>query len=193
MAEGTILVVCTGNVCRSPLVERVLQHALDARYGAGALPVRSAGTGALVDQPMDGRASEVLAAIGDGASDDHFVARRLTAGMVATAELVLTATREHRGQAVRLHPRALRRTFTVRELADLVSQLSDEELPQSVDPVERVRELVRIAGQRRGVHMPADPLDHDVVDPYRRDDAVYAQMRDQLSQALPHLLRGLGA
>ncbi|WP_446740540.1 arsenate reductase/protein-tyrosine-phosphatase family protein [Ornithinimicrobium sp. CNJ-824] len=49
MDTGRILVVCTGNVCRSPLVERLLQQGLDERWGPGAFEVRSAGTGALVD------------------------------------------------------------------------------------------------------------------------------------------------
>ena len=191
MDEGTILVVCTGNVCRSPLVERVLQGALDERYGAGALRVRSAGTGALVDHPMDERAAAVLARFGGRA--DGFVARRLAEPMVAGAELVLTATREHRARVVRLHPRALKRTFTVRELADIVARLADDELPTATDPVERVRQLVQVAVRHRGLHQPADPADHDVVDPYRRDDAVYDRMHDELASALPHVLRGLGA
>ncbi|SOC53849.1 low molecular weight phosphatase family protein [Ornithinimicrobium cerasi] len=191
MAEGTILVVCTGNICRSPLVERVLQGGLDERYGTGALLVRSAGTGALVDHPMDERAAAVLAGFGGRA--DRFVARRLAEPMIAEADLVLTATREHRAQVVRMHPRALKRTFTVRELADIVSRLPDDELPVSSAPADRVRELVQVAVRHRGLHLPAEPQDHDVVDPFRRDDAVYDLMRDQLATALPALLRALGA
>lgn len=191
MDEARILVVCTGNVCRSPLVERLLQQALDERYGAGALPVRSAGTGALVDHPMDERAARVLSGL--GGRSDGFVARRLTPSMLAGADLVLTATRDHRAHAVRMHPKALRRTFTVRELADIVAGLRQDELPSSTDAVGRVRELVDIARGRRGVHGRPVGDEHDVVDPFRREDAVYERMRAQVSQALPHLLRGLGA
>ncbi|HSP60467.1 MAG TPA: low molecular weight phosphatase family protein, partial [Ornithinimicrobium sp.] len=64
MATGRILVVCTGNVCRSPLVERLLQDGLDERWGTGRFVVRSAGTGALVDHPMDERSAEVLTGLG---------------------------------------------------------------------------------------------------------------------------------
>lgn len=191
MDDGSILVVCTGNVCRSPLVERLLQRALDARYGPDAPPVRSAGTGALVDHPMDDRAAAVLAGL--GGSSDGFLARRLTEPMLAAADLVLTATRDHRAVAVRMHPRALRRTFTVRELAAIVAGLRDEELPEAVDPVERVRELAEVARSRRGVHGQGAGEDHDVVDPFRRADAVYRRMRTEVAGALPHLIRGLGA
>ncbi|WP_161964987.1 low molecular weight phosphatase family protein [Ornithinimicrobium cerasi] len=191
MDNAAILVVCTGNICRSPVVERVLQAGLDERYGAGAVQVRSAGTGALVDHPIDERAARVLAGLGGRA--DGFRARRLAEPMVAGADLVLTATREHRAQVVRMHPRALKRTFTVRELADIVSRLADDELPARDDPAEQVRELVRVAVQNRGLHLPAEAADHDVVDPFRREDATYDLMRDQVSTALPHLLRALRA
>lgn len=188
--EGTILVICTGNICRSPLVERVLRMSLGERWGSGAPDVRSAGTHGLEGSPMDERSARILADL--GGSSEGFVARRLTPAMVAEADLVLGATREHRGQAVRMHPRALRRAFTVRELADIVSRLPEGELPRAATAIEQVRELVRIAGTRRGLHLPRRPEDHDLIDPYRRDDAVYAQLRGELDSSLPSLLRGLG-
>lgn len=190
MEQGLILVVCTGNVCRSPLVERVLQAGLDRRHGPGGVLVRSAGTMGLEGRPMDERSAALLADLGGSA--DGFVARRLTPEMVAAAELVLTATRDHRARSVRLHPRALRRTFTVRELADILSRLPDDELPTAGDPTERLRELVRVAGDHRGLHLPDRPEDHDLVDPFRREDAVYAQLREELLPAIPQLRRGLG-
>ncbi|GAA5166230.1 low molecular weight phosphatase family protein [Ornithinimicrobium tianjinense] len=190
MEQGLILVVCTGNVCRSPLVERVLQAGLDQRHGPGSVLVRSAGTSGLEGWPMDERSAALLADLGGSA--DGFAARRLTPEMVAAAELVLTATRDHRARSVRLHPRALRRTFTVRELADILSRVPEEELPTAADPAERLRELVRVAGDHRGLHLPDRPEDHDLVDPFRREDSVYAQLREELLPALPHLRRGLG-
>ncbi|GMA87571.1 hypothetical protein GCM10025868_28210 [Angustibacter aerolatus] len=47
-APARVLVVCTGNVCRSPLVERLLRQ----RLGTDAVDVSSAGTQALVGEPM---------------------------------------------------------------------------------------------------------------------------------------------
>ncbi|MFK5633259.1 MULTISPECIES: low molecular weight phosphatase family protein [unclassified Ornithinimicrobium] len=189
MDEGLILTVCTGNVCRSPLLERLLQAALDERYGAGAVPVRSAGTRALIGSPMDERAAGVLGAL--GGSPAGFVGRRLSEPMVQQAELVLTATREHRADVARMHPRALKRTFTFRELADILDRLPPEELPQDADPQARVAALARVAAARRGVRQPRTWTDFDIVDPYRRDDAVYATMREQVESALPAVLRGL--
>lgn len=189
MAAGRILVVCTGNVCRSPLVERLLQQGLDQRWGPGRFEVRSAGTGALVDHPMDERAAGVLTGL--GGSHDGFRARHLAGPMVEEADLVLTATRDHRAAVVRTSPRAMKRVFTVRELAAIVEALPDEELPTADDPAERLRELADLATRHRGRRRPARADDHDVVDPYRRADEVYATMRDQVEAAMPHLFRAL--
>lgn len=56
---GSVLVVCTGNVCRSPFLQLALQRELDAHRpdGAVGITVTSAGTGALAGQPMDERAA----------------------------------------------------------------------------------------------------------------------------------------
>lgn len=175
-----ILVVCTGNVCRSPLIERLLQAALDDAFEPGAVDVGSAGTGALVGAPMDERAARVLQDLGGNAED--FIARRLEPRLVANASLVLTATREHRAAVVRLHPRALCHTFTVRELAALLSVADAGKLP--ADPAARVAALAGLARQARG-RLPRQNLESlDIVDPYRRTDDVYALMRAQVAPSV---------
>jgi protein-tyrosine phosphatase len=187
--EGTILMVCTGNVCRSPLLERLVQRTLDEHLGAGAVPVRSAGTLALVGQPMDERAAGVLRGL--GGDPDGFVARRLTEPMIRSAALVLTATRDHRAQVSRMHPRAMKRTFTFRELAHIATHLPQEQLPAATDPHERIAELARVATNHRGRSRPADLEDLDITDPFRREDGVYAEMRAQVHGAYPGVIRGL--
>lgn len=181
---GQILVVCTGNVCRSPLIERALQRGLDQHHGPGRVTVTSAGTGALVDHEMDERSAVILRAL--GGDHEGFLARRLTAVHVRDADLVITATREHRSAAVSLVPRALRTAFTLRELAHLSSQIDIPSLPD--DPTLRLRALAKEAAARRGSNAMLDPAELDVVDPYRRPDEVYDQMREQLGPALTQVL-----
>lgn len=189
MAPARVLVVCTGNICRSPLVERVLGAALAARWGAAAVTVSSAGTSALVDSPMDERSGDLLRLLG-GDPEGH-LGRRLTRDLVSGADLVLTATRAHRSAVVRLHPRALRTTFTLRDFADLAARVPDEDLPREATAVGQVRAVVALLASRRGLTPPlADDL-ADVVDPYRRPDAVYAEMLAQLREALPQVIRPL--
>ena len=184
---ASILTVCTGNVCRSPLIERLLRRSLDEAYGPGVVQVHSAGTGALVDSAMDEQSAQILTDLGG----DHagFVARWLEPEMVAGADLVLTATREHRHTVMQHAPRALRRSFTVRELAHLVQDLDTADLP--LDPLERIEAVTRHAAAHRGDVAGLDPAELDIVDPYRRSEQTYALMREQVVPAMAAITRVL--
>ena len=109
-----VLHVCTGNICRSPMAERLTRGGLEQRLGADAarFVVESAGTWGHSGAPMEPYAAATLEGYGLDGSD--FRARALVDQHVADADLVLTATREHRAAAVVLHPRAASRTFTLR-------------------------------------------------------------------------------
>lgn len=181
----SILTVCTGNVCRSPLIERLLQRRMDEAYGSGVVRVHSAGTGALVDSSMDERSAQILTdLVGDHAG---FVSRWLEPQMVADADLILTATRDHRHTVMQHAPRALRRSFTVRELAHLVADLDPADLP--TDPQQRIDAVTRHAAAHRGTLAGLDPAELDVVDPYRQPEETYQHMRAQLVPALEAISR----
>lgn len=182
-----ILVVCTGNVCRSPLVERLLQRQLDVAYGPGAVEVASAGTASLAGRAMDERSASLLADL--GGTDAGFVARQLVERHISAADLVLTATRQHRSAVVAQHPRALRRTFTVRELAQLLDGADLSGLP--ADPASRVPAVAELARSRRHVLGGTDQALLDVVDPFRADDAVYDQVREELAPAVETIAQAL--
>ena len=184
-----ILTVCTGNICRSPFIERALQSELDREWGPGTVLVRSAGTGAMVDEPMNPPALRALQAAGYAA--DGFLARALTAELIAEADLVLTATRRHRGLVAQLHPKALRYTFTLRDFADLVPDIPRESYAAQ-DARVHVRGLVEQAVERRGMRPPLSEEEADVVDPYRRDESAFAQMSAQIMAALPPVTSALG-
>lgn len=139
----SVLLVCTGNICRSALAERLGRAYLDETLGEDAAQVRltSAGTHAVVDSDMHPDSALVLK--GFGGDPDGFLARQLTDGMVMDADLVLTMTRGHRTEVLTLAPRALARTFTLREAADLFRLIGDDvELPGESLP-DRARALVK--------------------------------------------------
>ncbi len=96
-AVNRVLVVCVGNICRSPLGERLLQKALP-----GGISVASAGIGALVGQPADDTAREV--ASDKGVSLDGHVARQFTPEMGAEQDLILVMEPGHRRQILREAP-----------------------------------------------------------------------------------------
>lgn len=185
-----VLVVCTGNICRSPAAERLLAAGLGAAYrgrdGAGgltpAIEIGSAGTGALVGHPMTDEMAEMVAA--QGVDPRGFEARQLVPGLVQQADLVLALTRRHRSAIVEMVPSAVRRTFTLRELARLVTDVDPATLPgANATTADRIRTLVPVAASRRGL-MAHRPVDDDVVDPYRGDAALYRQSFTQLLPAV---------
>ena len=119
-----VLTVCTGNICRSPAAERLLA----ARLGAGSgVAVSSAGVGAVVGAPIPPPMAALLS--GAGVSPDGFAARQLTAAMLRDSDLVLVLTRGHRARVVDVYPGAVRRTFTLRELARLAAAVGPDALP----------------------------------------------------------------
>ena len=86
-----VLVVCTGNICRSPAVERLLAAGLGATFrgqGGGAAGARRSrcprpGSGAVVGAPMTDEMAALVSAHGGAVTG--FAARQLTAEMVAAA------------------------------------------------------------------------------------------------------------
>ncbi|MDI2124562.1 low molecular weight phosphatase family protein [Yinghuangia seranimata] len=147
MSSFSVLFVCTGNLYRSPIAERLLA----ARPGAD-LRVASAGTHAWPGRPLDAATVGLLREL--GADPDGFTARRLDAAHLDKADLVLGLAREHREAAVRLRPAAMRRCFTLTEFVRLTDGLAD-------DP----RDVVARAGATRGRPSGLPPESDDIADP----------------------------
>ncbi len=161
-AEFRILTVCTGNICRSPAAELLLNHHLrDPRIRAS-----SAGTGAQPAMPIDAPMAALLDA--RGVSPAGFHSTFLTAADIQRADLVLGLTREHRSRVVTLSPGALNRAYTLREFARLIPQVPASELNGETDPVARLQLLTAAARRYRG---PVPAGADDVPDPYGRGTA----------------------
>ncbi|MFN8652858.1 MAG: low molecular weight protein arginine phosphatase [Gemmatimonadales bacterium] len=94
-----ILLVCTGNTCRSPLAEAMLRKKL-AERGVDGVEVSSAGTGAWDGAPASEGA--YLVALEHGLDLSAHRARLLTRELVTTADIVLTMARHHRARVEQL-------------------------------------------------------------------------------------------
>lgn len=94
-----VLVVCTGNICRSPMA----QAWLSSRWG-GEVLVESAGIAAVVGAPADPLAIEVAAEAGLDLT--AHVARQIGPAMVREADLVLVMESRQREHLIKLVPSA---------------------------------------------------------------------------------------
>jgi len=169
----SILVVCTGNVCRSAAAELLLRAGLPA-----GLVVRSAGTAAVVGAPVHPLTAAALARLGIDCAGH--AGRQLVPEQVAGADLVLGMTREHRAAAVRLHPPTVSRAYTFAELARLASGAAD---PAAL--LEQTRAI-------RGVVRAAAPADDDVADPIGRPAAVHDAVVATIAEQAGRIARAFG-
>lgn len=185
-SEGSILVVCTGNICRSPYIEARLAEELAGTH----IAVSSAGTQAVVGSDMDPQSRALLEA--RGVAVPAFTARQLTADLIAGADLVIAATREHLAQVAQTHPKALRTGLSLIDLHDLLEGPPPSETPlaQGGNAVSRVAEHAR---SRRHLVNARQGDEADVVDPIGQSRTVFAQMAAQVEAALPTVVAALRA
>ena len=94
----SLLVVCVGNICRSPTAEFLFSRELADR----GIRTSSAGLQALVGKPIDAGAAAVLAA--EGHPVPQHQARQLDIAMLRATELVLTMEREHTRRILEMAP-----------------------------------------------------------------------------------------
>jgi protein-tyrosine phosphatase len=187
-----VLFVCTGNVCRSPAAERLVRRDLDIEVGGFAglsgVTVSSAGTSALVGEPISGPMATLIA--DDGADPERFVARQLTPEIIRGADVIITMTSAQRSETVSLLPAAVQRTFVLGELAHMLAGVDAMDVTHVSGPgastAERLRALVTIAKRNR---TPGVNPDEDIVDPYGRSKSVYAESFQQVRAALDPLVR----
>ncbi|HDV1880273.1 TPA: protein tyrosine phosphatase, partial [Escherichia coli] len=100
---NSILVVCTGNICRSPIGERYLRSLLPNKK------IDSAGTSALVDHAAD--ESAILVASSHGISLDGHVAKQFTSSLGRQYDLILVMEKYHIEQIGRVAPEARGKTM----------------------------------------------------------------------------------
>ena len=183
----TVLLVCTGNVCRSAFAERLGRGYLREVWGDDDGPVRivSAGTRAVVGSAMHRHSA--LALRGFGAEAGDFRARQLEDSMASDADLTLTMTRRHRRDVLHGAPRAMARTFTLREAADLVALLGDGAQPDGADFTARARALVAEMAAARSRRSGGE--DDDIRDPIGQPPEVHEEVGEAITAALLPVLR----
>ncbi|MGH7991769.1 MAG: low molecular weight protein arginine phosphatase, partial [Limisphaerales bacterium] len=122
----TILFICTGNVCRSPMAEALFRRALHGRGGFCAL---SAGLGAVDGQPPTSHSVTAMKEIGIDISGQR--SRALTADLVRQADFIFGMTHGHVDTVGLLYPQAAEKTFLLREF-DETLEPHEKDIP---DPI----------------------------------------------------------
>ena len=194
MPPFTVLHVCMGNICRSPMAERLLVLAARERLGRlGVDPSRSdellhshsAGTGGWhAGEEMNPPAARQV--ISRGGDVDGFAARKLRSDLIDAADLVLTATADQHEYVLALRPDAAARTFVLGEFGRLLGMVDAAALP----PVEATPEAVYARGTalvaaadaaRQGASpLPPDDLD----DPWGRGDQCFSRVADEIEETV---------
>ncbi|KKK06197.1 phosphotyrosine protein phosphatase [Micromonospora sp. HK10] len=201
MPPFTVLHVCMGNICRSPMAERLLVLAVRERLGR--LGVDAGGADALVHSHSAGTggwhageemnppaARQVTARGGDVAG---FAARKLRSDLIDAADLVLTATADQQEYVVALRPDAAPRTFVLGEFGRLLGALATDGLPPAEATPEGVyaRGVALVAAAdaaREGAGtLPTDDLD----DPWGRGDQCFSRVADEIEETVQPLAAAL--
>lgn len=110
-----VLIVCTGNVCRSPMAYGFLRARLESAGLAEEVKVETAGTYALEGEAPSAGAQRAMATRGIDIS--HHRARMISTEMVQQADVVLVMTEAHRHSLFHLAPDALKKVYLISELA----------------------------------------------------------------------------
>ncbi|MFE9688172.1 phosphotyrosine protein phosphatase [Micromonospora sp. NPDC005806] len=201
MPPFTVLHVCMGNICRSPMAERLLVLAVRERLGRlGVDPdcsdelvhSHSAGTGGwhAGEEMNPPAARQVTSRGGDVAG---FAARKLRSDLIDAADLVLTATADQQEYVVALRPDAAARTFVLGEFGRLLGAVETAGLP----PVEATPDAVYARGvalvaaadaaRQGGSALPTDDLD----DPWGRGDQCFSRVADEIEETVHPLAAAL--
>jgi protein-tyrosine phosphatase len=173
MPAPEILVVCTGNICRSPLGEAALRARVDGR-------ARVVSAGTYGQEGSGATEGSVVAGRELGLDLGSHRARRIGAADIDAASLILAMEREHRDAVVWAVPGAADRTFTLKELVLLL-----ERGPLAGDLDERLAEAAR-----RRATLEADG-DLDVADPYGDTLDAYRRIAGEIDAWTERLVAAL--
>jgi protein-tyrosine phosphatase len=184
VAPFTVLHVCMGNICRSPMAERLFDRAVHERAGGSdeeLVRSLSAGTGGWHEgEEMNPPAArQVLAR---GGSTDGFEARKLRGDFLDQADLILTATADQYDYVVALRPQAAPRTFVLGEFGRLLGSVDAAALPKAAADTDAVHvrgaAIVEAVARLRNGDGPQSGDDLD--DPWGRGDQTFQRIGDEI-------------
>ncbi|MEH0929255.1 arsenate reductase/protein-tyrosine-phosphatase family protein [Micromonospora sp. CPCC 205558] len=200
MPPFTVLHVCMGNICRSPMAERLLALAVRERLTRRAqdpaqaevlVHSHSAGTGGWhAGEEMNPPAARQVT--GRGGDVAGFAARKLRSDHIDAADLVLTATADQQEYVVALRPDAAARTFVLGEFGRLLAAVDAAALPPDGATPEAVYARgVALVAAAHDARLGASALStDDLDDPWGRGDQCFSRVADEIEETV-HPLAGV--
>jgi protein-tyrosine phosphatase len=117
-----ILMVCTGNTCRSPMAAALFQDLAAKRGYGGKMAAASAGVAAF-GEPVSKNAALVMAK--RGLSLKGHCSQQMTEKEIGGADLILTMTRQHKEKILAMSPGVAAKVFTLPEFASEAADIRD--------------------------------------------------------------------
>ena len=137
-----VLVVCTGNTCRSPMAEGWLKQKLSDKGWV----VESAGVGAWGGTPASEESVEVMRGLGIDISGHR--SQELSKNLVEGASYILAMTEGHRREVLWRYPGAEDKTFLVHDFGLGESRDVEDPVGYPVEVYQHTRdELVQALGE----------------------------------------------
>lgn len=167
-----VLFVCNGNVCRSPIAER-LTRAFAAELDWTDLTAESAGIRALAGFPIEPMTAQVIAGL--GGDPTGFTARKLKPSMIDRADIILTMTSAISKTVIGMGNGIATRTFTLLEAYRIARVTGNTTIAQ----LNAARDELTLVGKE------------DIADPTSLSEVAYTQVGDRISDALVPLLFAL--
>ncbi|HEX6562705.1 MAG TPA: serine hydroxymethyltransferase [Chthoniobacterales bacterium] len=137
--QKTVLFVCTGNVCRSPMAEGLFGRMIAERPD---LRVLSAGVSTYPGQPPSAHAVEVLAELGVDISQHR--SRPLSEKVIDEADWIIAMTRSHLDSIIYLFPRAAEKVYLLREFEPGATSLDvADPIGMGLEAYRAARDIIR--------------------------------------------------